>query len=958
MTRVRTLGFSLLLLTGVLFGAAFAQTPSAAQMELFRQLPPAEQERLMREYGVQRPSQQGDRSRQTPDGRRSVDGQDRDGREIDGRDSRRERVEREPILDEMTGLPLFGYDLFSDVPSTFAPVTDIPVPVDYVLGPGDVVSVQLFGNETGTYELMVNRDGSITFPRLGPVNVTGLTFQELRELIRERVSQQMIGVNASVTLGELRSIRVFVLGEAARPGSYTVSSLSTITNALFASGGIKPIGSLRNIQLKRNGELVTTLDLYDLLLRGDTRADVRLSPGDVIFIPPVNPQVGIDGEVRRPGVYEIKGPTSAWDLVMLAGGLAASAYPQAASLSRISDDQDRMVKDVNLKHADGQALRLRGGDLLMVPAVLDRVDNSVELLGHVYRPTRMQHRPGMRISDLIPSLDRLKPLADANYILIRRELSPSRRIVAVSADLEQALLARGSEADIELYPRDQVTVFNRVPMLQPETTEAGRQAQSRMQGQSRTQSQLQRNGRTEESASTARRVVLPETLLVPPPEGSSLSETSGLRTTSSPEFQGGVPLTDEQRRAMRPSSERWVLSGDEGWQLLPEEREELDEKEENERQEQFRARLDSDRQLVVEKLLDELRVQASYDTHAPIVRIDGRVRAPGLYPLEPEMRVSDLLRAGGSLAESAYIVEAEVTRYEVVDGGYREAALVPIDLAAVRAGDLSADLVLRPYDFLNVKEVTNWGEQEAVTLRGEVRFPGTYPIRKGESLLSVLERAGGLTDRAFVDGVIFTRVDLREREAQQLDELARRLRSDLAALALEGAQAGGDAQSAQALAAGQGLLSQLNTATPVGRLAMDFSRVLKSDPGSPGDIMLKDGDMLMVPGPKQTVTVLGEVQSATSLLFDASLGRDDYISLSGGTTRRADLSRIYIVRANGQITAGGSRRWFRASEEQVRPGDTIVVPTDVGKMRPLPLWTAVTSIIFNLAVAVAAVNSF
>jgi polysaccharide biosynthesis/export protein len=162
---------------------------------------------------------------------------------------------------------------------------------------------------------------------------------------------------------------------------------------------------------------------------------------------------------------------------------------------------------------------------------------------------------------------------------------------------------------------------------------------------------------------------------------------------------------------MRPSGERWVLSGDEGWQLLPEEREELDEKEENERQEQFRARLDSDRQLVVEKLLDELRVQASYDTHAPIVRIDGRVRAPGLYPLEPEMRVSDLLRAGGSLAESAYIVEAEVTRYEVVDGGYREAELVPIDLAAVRAGDLSADLVLRPYDFLNVKEVTNWASR-------------------------------------------------------------------------------------------------------------------------------------------------------------------------------------------------------------------------------------------------------
>jgi polysaccharide biosynthesis/export protein len=947
MTRVRYLGFSLLLLT-VMLGEAFAQSPTPAQMELFRQLPPAEQERLMREYGLQNPAQRTDRSRQMPGTRAPGNGQDRNGENVDGRDPRA-RVEREPIIDAATGLPLFGYDLFSDVPSTFAPVTEIPVPVDYVLGPGDIVSVQLFGNETGTYELVVNRDGSITFPRLGPVTVAGMTFQQVRELIRERVSQQMIGVNASVTMGELRSIRVFVMGEAARPGSYTVSSLSTITNALFASGGIKPIGSLRNIQLKRNGELVTTLDLYDLLLRGDTRADVRLSPGDVIFIPPVNSQVGIDGEVRRPGVYELNGPASTRDLVALAGGLNASAYPQGASLSRISEEQERIVKDVNLKSADGQALRMRGGDLLMVPTVLDRVDNSVELLGHVYRPTKVQHRPGMRISDLIPSLDRLKPLADANYILVRRELSPSRRIIAVSADLEQALRAPGSEADIELQPRDKVTVFNRVPMLQPEAPKPGI------------------SGRPGDSAAEDRRVALPESLLVPSPAGRGVSGTEGLRGDLSSGVQGRSPSPNDPRAATQrvgedtetlPAGERWVLSGDEGWRLLPVEPEVLDEAEEAERQAQFKARLDSDRQLVVEKLLNELRVQASYDTHAPVVRIDGRVRAPGLYPLEPDMRISDLLRAGGSLAESAYIIEAEVTRYEVVNGEYREAGLLPVDLAAVRAGDPSADLLLRPYDFLNIKEVTNWSEQESVTLKGEVRFPGTYPIRKGETLLSVLERAGGLTDRAFVDGAVFTRVGLREREAQQLRELSRRLEADLAALALEGAQAGGNTQNAQALATGQGLLGQLGTATPVGRLAMDFARVSKQKPGSPGDIMLEDGDVLMVPGPMQTVTVLGEVQSATSLLFDASLGRDDYINLSGGTTRRADESRIYIVRANGQITAGGSRRWFRSSDAQMRPGDTIVVPTDIERMRPLPLWSAVTGIIFNLAVAVAAVNSF
>jgi polysaccharide biosynthesis/export protein len=265
---------------------------------------------------------------------------------------------------------------------------------------------------------------------------------------------------------------------------------------------------------------------------------------------------------------------------------------------------------------------------------------------------------------------------------------------------------------------------------------------------------------------------------------------------------------------------------------------------------------------------------------------------------------------------------------------------------------------LQPHDFLNVKEVTHWREQESVTLRGEVMFPGTYPIRKDETLLSVLARAGGLTDRAYANAAIFTREQLREREARQLRELSQRMEADLAALALQESQSGGDPQAADAIATGRSLLSDLSSATPVGRLAMDLNRVLAAQPGSDDDIILEDGDVLMVPGPMQSVTVVGEVQSPTSILFDRALGRDDYINLSGGMTRRADASRVYIVRANGQVTADGSRKWFQSSDAKLQPGDTIVVPMDVERMRPLPLWSAVTSIIFNLAVAVAAVNSF
>jgi protein involved in polysaccharide export with SLBB domain len=258
-----------------------------------------------------------------------------------------------------------------------------------------------------------------------------------------------------------------------------------------------------------------------------------------------------------------------------------------------------------------------------------------------------------------------------------------------------------------------------------------------------------------------------------------------------------------------------------------------------------------------------------------------------------------------------------------------------------------------------VKEISQWaGSQETVQLEGEVKFPGEYPIERGETLRSVVARAGGLTPHAFAGGSVFTRETLRERERRQIEALADRMQQDLGALALQGAQAGavGASQASNTLAIGQALLADLRNTEPVGRLVIDLDRIL-SGSGAQADLLLKGGDTLRVPQRSQEVTVIGEVQNATSHLYDSSLSRDDYMRLSGGTTQKADDKRIYIVRANGSVESSGGSRWFRDSSS-VQPGDTIVVPLDAERMRPLPLWTAVTTIIYNLAVAVAAVGSF
>jgi len=728
----------------------------------------------------------------------------------------------------------FGYDLFEGVPSTFAPVSDIQVPKDYIVGPGDTFDIQLYGNQPYTYSLTVERDGRINFPKLGPITVSGMTFDEAREAIEQKVTQQMIGTRVSVTMGDLRSIRVFVLGEANKPGSYTVSGLSTMTNALFVSGGVKKIGSLRNIELKRNGHLVTVLDLYDLLLQGDTSGDRQLMPGDVIFIPPIGNIVSVDGAVHRPAIYEIKNEKTVGQAIDLAGGLLPDADEKQVHLERILPSRLREMQDVNLTIGSSRSMPLANGDKLRVPAIRPTLENSVTLSGYVFRPGSFEYHPGLRLSDVLPSFDEVRPNADLHYVMIRREVPPEERVEVVSADLQRALTARGSPADILLQPRDQVIVFD---------------------------------------------------------------------------------LSANRDRLLAP-------------------------------------------------LIQTLELQATPDRPEQIVSVDGRVKSPGRYPLEPGMHVSDLIRAGGSLEDAAYRGVAELTRYRIVDGNARETSLITVDLAAIRRGEKSADIALEPYDVLVVKPIAMWKEPGSIELAGEVRFPGRYPIHQGETLSSVLKRAGGFTDIAFPQGAVYIREDLKKREKEQIELLSNRLQSDLAALSLEAvassaatANSGGANGASQALVVGQQLLAQLRDSKPVGRLVIDVQQVTNK-PGSPGDVLLRDGDRLLIPKRTEEITILGEVQSPTSHVYRTGLSRDDYIAMSGGVTQKADRRRIYVVRANGDVVSASRSGWFRKSQSlEMLPGDTIVVPIDTERVNALPIWQAVTTIIYNLAVALLAVRS-
>jgi len=721
-------------------------------------------------------------------------------------------------------LAQFGYDLFAGSPTTFAPVTEIPVPVDYIVGPGDQVRIQFIGKESNSYDLYVTRNGLLQIPELGPIAVAGQRFSELKTDIARRVAEQMIGIQVFVSLGELRSIRVFILGDVNRPGSYTVSSLSTMVNALFVSGGVKPIGSLRNIQLKRQGEVVNRLDLYDLLLNGDTSGDTRLQPGDVIFIPPVGRLVGVTGEVKRPAIYELtENESTIRDLVDMAGGLAATAYTPLSQLERISSNGLKEIRDLDLSQPDPYATKLRDGDLLRIFSNLDRADNVVLLEGQAERPGVYEWTEGMQLSDLIDGYDAIVPSADLQYAIVVSRNLRNGRITARSFSLEEALSDRSSPHNLTLRKRDRILIF----------------------------------------------------------EDSSSEDSEGRS------LLGPVVATLER--------------------------------------------------------------QATSDEPEKIVEINGHVRYPGRYPLEESMTTRDLIRAAGGFSQEAYTLEAELIRYENNRKRERETILLPIKLDSSGSG---LELSLRSFDQLHIKRLPEWSDRESIVIRGEVKFPGTYTIERGETLSSVLRRAGGITQFAYPEAAIFFRESLRKTEREQIRRLRNRLQQDISASNLAD-----ESSAAESIETAKSLVEQLDSAEGLGRLVIDLPAVLE-DSVSHFDVTLKGGDELIVPQKPQSVTIIGSVNYPTSHFYDASLDRDEYIDLSGGLLKRADKRNIYIVRANGRVENLHQSRFFPKSRQSVYAGDTIVVPIDVDRMKPLKYWGEISQIIFQLALGVAAVNSF
>ncbi len=903
--------FILFTLVSVVFIASVSVEVTAqvsqAQIDQFQKLPVAQQQALAKSMGIDLTQIKGQISSVTseqPEQNTNNINYPR-GTQFDSQGNQiieREQPEDDEDFDEVKELTPFGYDVFANAPQTFAPTMDIAIPTDYMVAPGDRISVQIFGKEVNELELEVNREGQVVFPKYGPFTVAGLSFSETKQLLSAKIKERIIGVDVVIGIASLRSMRIFVLGDAYKPGQYTLSSLSSITHAIFAAGGISDIGSLRNIQLKRAGKTIKTLDLYDLLVHGDSSGDVLLQSGDVVFINSVGKTVSIDGEVRRPAIYELKEGDDFSDVTTMAGGLLPSAYAKSTIVERYNQNNLRSVINLDFTNPKQMARKVEGGDNIRVLKAADMFSKSVTLIGAITRPGKYQWHKAQRVTDLLPEVNsHLLANADLNYSLIIREIDITRNIEVLQFSLAKAISSPESDDNIQLQANDKVLIFSQVEKL---------------------------------------------------------SENSiGLDALA---FTQEELFIQEQKLAKKKfkTKQFWLEYGDQ------EKLSELDE-EESDAAELINQSIEQmsggqvkevvdikelalfSRQRLLLPIIQKLKRQGAAGQPIQLVEIDGAVKFPGVYPLAVNGRIDDLVAAAGGLDESAYLVRADVTRSELKNKGVTKKS-VSINLAQALMSNNEDNLLLQSKDRVNIHQIPSWSENHVVELRGEFVFPGKYTIRRGEKLSDLIEKAGGFTSFAHKEGSVFTRIKLKELEQQNLIKLAGDLRIEMASKSLS------DKSFSQSYAEVQKMLQDITKLQPIGRLVLDLPKVVKDNNY---DVLLENGDVLYVPTMKNSVNVIGQVQVASSHVYDSNLRAEDYLAKSGGSKKRADDERIYIISANGSIKLMQDGNWFSSEENNaVKPGDTVVVPLDTEYMDNISLWTSATTIMYNTAVAVAAIS--
>lgn len=772
----------------------------------------------------------------------------------------------------------FGDDVFRNGTGNFDQLPmDLPVGPDYVLGPGDGVNINLWGGVAQRLRRVVDHEGRIALPEAGFVQVSGRSLGDVQRLVQTSLQSQFRDVQADVSLARLRTVRIYVVGDVERAGAYDISALSTPLNAVFVAGGPTSRGSLRTLRHYRGNTLIQEVDVYDLLLHGVRSGVERMQSGDTVLVPPLGAEVTIEGMVRRPAIYELRGEKNLTEVLELAGGVLSSGTLRHVDVERVQAHESRSMLRLDIPENNNQDsvvkalddFAVQDGDKIKISPILPYADKTVYLEGHVFRPGKYAFSDGMTITDLIKSYHDLLPEPSKVHAEIVRLNPPDFAPQVITFNLDAVLSSK--EQPVALKAFDTVRVFSRFDFEDPPVITVA--------GEVRDPGDHLTNGITHVR--------------------DAVYLAGGLTSNASTDSIQIFRRTGDTKLTVLSVNLERALAGDEKDNIV----------------------LDGKDRLIIHRNLAKV--------DPPTVTIEGEVGRPGKYPLSEDMTAAELVRTAGGFKRGAFTETADLTRYAIEQGRSVVGEHETIAIARAVAGEPDTDMRLHDGDVLTIRQLAGWKDVGAViTITGEVQHPGTYGIQEGERLSSILARAGGFVGDAYPYGAIFERVQVRELAERNRAQLVRTIQNEGPILqATPDVDPDQKAAKDAAMMQWQATMERLQNAPPPGRLVVHISGDLKRWANTSADIQVRAGDTIFIPKVPTSIMVDGAVYNPTAVSYHPGKSAGWYLGQAGGPSNTAHKKGIFVIRADGSVV-GKSSGMFSGSVEdaELRPGDMVVVP--------------------------------
>lgn len=785
-------------------------------------------------------------------------------------------------------LERFGEDVFRKGTGNLDELPmDMPAGPDYVVGSGDGLTINLSGGISQRLQRVVDREGRIALPEVGGVEVSGRSLGDVQHLVQTVLRGQFRGVDADVSLSRIRSVRVYVVGDVERPGAYDVSSLSTPLNALYLAGGPTSGGSLRLLDHYRGKQLVQRVDVYDLLLHGVTGNMQRLEAGDTVEVPPLSGEVTVEGMVRRPAIYELNGENSLAEVLQLAGGVLPTGTLRHVDVERVESHESRSMLRLDIPENNNQEqvtkaledFKVQDGDKIKITPILPYADKTVYLDGYVFRPGKFAYTDGMRVTDLIKSYKDLLPEPSTSHAEIIRLALPDYTPQVLAFNLGDALA--GKDGDFVLKPFDTVRIFSKYDFEDPPVVT--------ISGEVRDPGDHLTNG------------------------------TPHLRDAIY--LAGGIT-----RDALLDDAQIYRKTGDGRLEVI---------------NVNLGKALDGDAKYdIVLAPKDRVFVHRDLNKLDPaMVSVEGEVGRPGKYPLGEDMTAAQLVRLAGGFKRGAYTEQADLTRFEVVQGTKVMGDHVTVPIAKAMLGEPDSDVRLRDGDVLTIGQISDWQDLSAtVQIKGEVAHAGGYGIQPGERLSSVIARAGGFLPTAYPYGAVFERIELRQIEENNRAALIERIKEEAKSVKLDPEMDLDDRAEAKAsVLQYKRTIDELENMPPAGRLVVHISSDVKRWANTSADVQLRAGDTIYVPKRPGMVFVDGSVYNPTGITYKPGKDAGWYLKQAGGPTQMANRKGTFVIRADGSVVGGaGNLLGGGVESAELRAGDMVVVPEHIytfGKLK-------------------------